>query len=240
MELIKKYFRILQGAPDYLPSVISIVAANLIVLIGIWFFSWTISDMILLYWAESAIIGFFTIIKIALAGLPYSGIVGKGTPASINLIGPPQTVEIGPIAEKLFLIPFFIVHYGMFMGAHLVFLVVAILPGFGEIDDGKLAQILMNVAIGLVALVASHLISFVVNYIGRKEYARTKTGDLMTAPYGRIMAMQVFIIGSAFIFGMLDFVGSHIFVIIYSTIVIAGKTVFDVVGHLNERGAFEI
>jgi hypothetical protein len=85
------------------PSTLILIAANLVPLLGIAFWHWDAFLLLVLYWMETAIIGFWTMMMIAVA--------------------PHET--IGPKARqtsRLFLIPFFIVHSGIFMGVHFLFL----------------------------------------------------------------------------------------------------------------------
>jgi len=85
------------------PSTLILIAANLVPLLGIAFWHWDAFLLLVLYWMETAIIGFWTITSIAVA--------------------PHQTV--GPKmrqTSRLFLVPFFVVHSGIFMGVHFLFL----------------------------------------------------------------------------------------------------------------------
>src|SRR5947207_8973953 len=72
------------------PSGLALIAANLVPLGGVLFFGWDLASVIILYWAESAVIGFYTALKIA--------VVGK--------------------FAALFAVPFFVGHFGGFMALH--------------------------------------------------------------------------------------------------------------------------
>ena len=74
-------------------TVLALVAANLIPLAGALFFGWDLGTIMLLYWAESAIIGLFNIGKMIAVG-------GWGA---------------------IFLCVFFCVHFGGFMAGHFIF-----------------------------------------------------------------------------------------------------------------------
>jgi len=85
------------------PSTLILIAANLLPLIGIFFWGWDAFLLLMLYWMETAIIGFWTILAIAIA--------------------PRETLGPGARAtSRWFLVPFFIVHSGVFMGVHFLFL----------------------------------------------------------------------------------------------------------------------
>ena len=69
-------------------------AADLAPVGGVVFFAWTIEDVLLLYWAESAVIGFYNL-------------------ARMWVIGRWKILVVGP---------FFLVHYSGFMAGHLFFI----------------------------------------------------------------------------------------------------------------------
>ena len=87
---------------------IVLVAANLIPLWGVIFWDWDAFNVVLLYWSENIVVGFYNILKMAFARV--------SRPAE----------HLG----KLFLIPFFSVHYGGFCAVHGFF--VLMLFGKGE------------------------------------------------------------------------------------------------------------
>ena len=205
-------------------SLIVLIIANLIPLFGVLFFGWSSFEILLLYWSESAIIGLFTILKIILA---------KGKPMNFKINKQPVIVtNDADLAKlKLFLIPFFMFHYGMFMIVHLIF-ILALSPHTGNtavFQDGKLAagvsQSILNVASAFLALFISHAISFKSNYLDGKENETAEPGKLMSAPYGRIIVMQM-----AIVFGAI--LG------IPAVILVLGKTILDLGAHSNERRAF--
>lgn len=84
----------LDGVRAWPASVWVLVASNLVPLLGVLLLGWDLGLVLLLYWAESAVILAFSLAKLAsTAGL-----------------------------AALFLVPFFMVHAGGFMAVHLVFL----------------------------------------------------------------------------------------------------------------------
>ena len=78
-------------------SILFLISANLIPLMGILLWGWSVGAVLLAYWIESAIIGVLNIPRI--------------------------WATKGSIGNKLFTSLFFTVHYGAFAAAHLVFLV---------------------------------------------------------------------------------------------------------------------
>ncbi|MFH0884402.1 MAG: DUF6498-containing protein [Candidatus Micrarchaeota archaeon] len=181
------------------PSLIVLIIANLIPLYGAYALGWSAAELMLLYWTESAIIGFFNLIKMALAqGLPPGN-------------APPQAL----LPFKVFMIPFFVLHYGGFMFGHLIFIIAFFIKDFS-------LDLLLSVLLGSAFLFISHGISFVLNYLGKKEYLKANVTGLMAAPYARIILMHIAIILGAFINAPV-------------VILIAGKTIVDAFSHLSER-----
>lgn len=189
------------------PSVFILIAANLLPLAGVLWLDWSVQEVLLLYWTESVIVGFVNVLRIA--------------------------VSQAPVISKLFLIPFFIVHFGAFCYAHLT--AVIYLLGAASRGPNPLSALppftdsLFWIASGGILL--SHLFSFAVNFIGTGEYRRTPPGELMHRPYSRIMIMHVTIIVGAIV---IERLGSPIALLL---VMIGAKTVVDVFMHQKERTA---
>src|SRR5204863_10015123 len=48
------------------PSGLALIGANLVPLAGVLFFGWDLSSVMVLFWAESGVIGFYTALKMAI------------------------------------------------------------------------------------------------------------------------------------------------------------------------------
>jgi uncharacterized membrane protein len=180
----------------------ALIGANLIPLAGVFFFRWDISFIVLLYWLENLIVGFYNILKMATVKMKAKG---------ANL-------------HKLFVIPFFCIHYGGFCAVHGVFLTVFFKIGTGSSPLagssqwwGPLVflQLLFSVIAKLwasrppemiwavVGLFVSHGVSFVENYILGGEYGNIDLQKLMRQPYQRIIVMHLAILaGGIFVMQM--------------------------------------
>jgi hypothetical protein len=82
---------------------------------------------------------------------------------------------------------------------------------------------------GALALAASHIVSFVYNFLGRKEYLNTTVSAQMMAPYGRVVVLHVTILGGAFLIVAL---GTPVAAL---AVMVALKTAIDLALHLRER-----
>lgn len=81
-------------------AIVALIASNLIPVVGVIFFGWDLLAILLLYWAENGVIGVFTLLKMLTAA---------------------REGFIASLPSKLFIMPFFTVHYGMFWSVHGIF-----------------------------------------------------------------------------------------------------------------------
>ncbi len=197
------------GAPVSLASAstLVLVLANLVPLAGALFWNWNLGLVMVLYWAESAIIGFFNLCKII--------VVGRWA--------------------ALFAGPFFVGHFGGFMAVHFLFLYTIFVQGSfsdtsasGSLQD--VGRLFLDLWPALGALFFSHGYSFFRNFIGRREYIGRTVQNQMSEPYTRIIFMHlVLIFGGALTLAL----GGATPVLV---IVIVLKIVFDVRAHRKQRG----
>jgi len=163
--------------------------ANCLPLVGVLWWGWDTRTIVLLYWVENLVVGFYTILKMITLSTP----------------------EEAPIAAKLFMVPFFCVHYGMFCMVHGIFLVVMFgvgasggllsggpggPPDGSPIEMGKHLWRTMPAGFLWTALSlgVSHGVSFVQNYLLAGEYRRLPFGWVFFGPYPRMFVLHVAII----------------------------------------------
>mgnify|MGYP001602909413 CR=1 FL=1 len=168
-------------------SSLLLILTNCIPLAGVLFFGWSVFETLFLYWVESGIIALATIALLAL--MPISAADRAGV----------------PVNQKLIAIPFFMLHFGGFMAAHL-FLIIFFLgdPDQGNILWQALETVRKNHSLGwaLLSMLVSHGYSFVVNYIRTNKYLQPLSKEnfwpIMVRPYKRIVMMQLTILIGAF------------------------------------------
>ena len=193
----------------FVPSVFFIILVNLIPIFGVYFFHWNQYDIIFLYWVEGIVIGIFTAVKMAMAK---NATLKPSSSDSLD----EQSVHI---MLKVFLIPFFLMHYGIFTLGHGIFIFKMFLPRSTFFINGDFKALL----IFFIATIISHGVSFIVNFIKKKEYERKTTGQYMMSPYPRVIVMHLVIIFGAVVFGNVIV----LFVIL--------KTVIDILLHLGSH-----
>lgn len=155
------------------PSAIALILANVVPVLGVLFAGWQIGEVMLLFWAESAIVGFYNLCKM--------WVIGRWS--------------------LLFYGPFFVGHYGGFMSVHLLFIYALFFGRFGEGIDATVTTVtgdLVALAPALAALFVSHGISFWRNFMGRREFEGRAVAKQMGEPYARIIVMHITIIFGGF------------------------------------------
>lgn len=158
------------------PPVLAVLVINLIPAFCVLFFGWSALALLLLYWAENVVLGVINVFKMTVISL---------------------TSGVANAAMGLFIVPFFIFHYGAFCAGHGLF-TVALTGGALEGGDpfDALRQIWAdrwNYVGPLLALSAFHLAAFV-QWL-RSDARRTAAlHSQMGEPYGRIIVMHITIL----------------------------------------------
>jgi uncharacterized protein DUF6498 len=199
-------------------AVVALVVANVIPLIGVLFFGWSVWNILVIYWLENGIVGVINILKMSTAtgdeATPRMTFMVNGKPAS-------SMTKVG-------LIPFFVVHYGIFWFVHGIF--VLTLPAFFSLMfDSGMTLDLGPVLFAAAALAISHGLSFWWNFLHGGEYRRTTVAALMFAPYKRLVALHITIIFGAM---AVMFTGAPAAAV---AVLVAIKTAIDLALHLAEH-----
>jgi hypothetical protein len=170
--------------PEWLtPSVVALIAANLVPVYGVLFLGWDTFVIVFLFWLENVIVGLFNVLRIVCAR---------------------PSDPVGCIG-KLGAVPFFCFHYGMFCAVHGVFVFALFggalreprgLPTPGFVWDTVTSA---RLVVPFLALVASHGFSFLYNYIGKGEYRTANIGKLFGQPYARVVVLHVAILFGGFL-----------------------------------------
>lgn len=218
MERLLGWYRVTSSAG----AVVALIAANAIPLIGVLSFGWNVWTILIVYWLENGIVGAFNIAKMAKAEGDATDVAN-----SIRINGRPASSM-----AKAGLIPFFVMHYGIFWAVHGVF--VLTLPVFGSMGpDGGPDMVdgfsPATIPLAVVALTISHAVSFWFNFLGAGEYRRVTAAGQMFAPYGRLVVLHITIIlGGAAI----AFTGAPAAAVV---ILVVLKTLLDLGFHLAEH-----
>lgn len=178
-------------------SGVALIAANLIPLGGVLFYGWSLPNILVLFWAESVVIGIYTILKM---------LVVEGAVAILT-------------------VPFFVGHFGAFMAFHLLFIYEFFIRGLQAAGPAAgvrdtLISIFAPVRLSLLALVISHGVSFYSNFIRGREYVGSTLDSLTKEPYRRLVMMHLTIIFGGWIVMLLGTpVGALALLVLIKTVV---------------------
>jgi hypothetical protein len=213
-------------------ALLVLTAVNLLPLAGVLLWDWSIFEIVFLYWCENLIVGFTVVLKILFA----SPDIGQGDVILRTRGGEKVPLPLDKLPKlmsilKIVIVPFFIFHYGMFCMGHGVFIFAIFEEGaFGTAEVIEVTNNLRGPFQWiLLALLASHLVSFFLNYLGRGEYRTTNPIELMMSPYKRIVVMHLTIIFGA---AATMFLGNPVGLLL---LLVALKIALDVRSHLQER-----
>ena len=202
-------------------AVVALIVANAVPLIGVLFFGWSVWTILIVYWLENGIVGAFNVLKMVRAQGDDDGVASgwsiNGRPAA----GMPRAG----------LVPFFIMHYGIFWVVHGVF--VFTLPLFASFgSDGPNigpGPDPWTIVLAIVALFISHGLSYYFNFLGSGEYKRVTPVGQMFAPYGRLVVLHVTIIFGAILTAL---TGAPVAAVV---VLVVLKTALDLALHLREH-----
>jgi len=193
-----------------------LIVSNCLPILGVVLWGWEVGSIVTLYWAENLILGVITLLKMLFIG----GFKAFGSMAFLTL------------------------HYGMFCAAHgtLIIDIFELAPGYAASAANNSIVNLLAGPIDVVfngstslwwlafgALCVSHGVSYLLNFIGQREFEQLTLNKLMSAPYSRILILHI-----AVLFGGLAVaaLGSPVYLLIILVIV---KIAADTLLHRREH-----
>jgi len=155
----------------FYPSSLSLILVNLVPIFGVVFWSWDAFSVIFLYWSETAIIGFFNVLKI-------------------------KKISKKPLSPYLV---FFIVQYILFLFVYLFLITQIFKPNLESSTEylealGIVFKYLYTLLISFLFIFISHGLSFQYNFINKKEFLHADERKQILAPYKRIFVMHILIL----------------------------------------------
>lgn len=172
---------------------------------------WGVSEILALYWAETAIVGVFAVLRMMWASGPLpvkgklqpltfrmlrTGDAAKTLPRLLDAAGP-----FGRLLLALYLAVPFVLY--MMLSGQVLYIFIYVTGSYGGIPS------VMSLKWGLLALAASHTFKFCCDYLLSGEFRRTRPEDLTDAPVHRLAIMFLTLaggVGAARSFGNMVYV----------------------------------
>jgi hypothetical protein len=207
-----------------LATIALLVGTNAIPLLGVIVFDWDLLTILVLYWVENGVIGIVNVARIARAE-------GQDPASSTS------TFVAGRATGRAAIIPFFVLHYGIFWVVHGVFVfTLPLFAGIGTRPGGAGGPALdyarfspEGVALAAIGLAISHAGAYHYDYIGRGVFRTRSPAGQAFEPYPRLIVLHVTILlGAWIVFGL----GQPVLLI---ALMVVLKTLFDVALYLLSR-----
>jgi hypothetical protein len=156
-------------------SIGSLILANAVPILGVLFFHWSLFHILFLYWAESGVIGVYTVLKLirinVLQGLGYSLL--------------------------------FLMQCSFFLGLHLVLLMFLYGPEYTPHTmippASVIVPVLYSLRFAIFLLFVSHGTEFVKEFLGKREYLGANGVFTMMRPFARIAILQLVLVVGSFL-----------------------------------------
>jgi hypothetical protein len=212
-------------------SVVGLILANLVPVVGVLFLGWTMVVLLFLFWIETVIVGFIGVLKLLCISNP--NLREYRLPVWKQLL------------SKLFLVGFSVVSIGfftylqglalltMFAGESGQFTSIFTSERYPYLKWADVRQIIQDHDLlwAVLFLIVGYVISFGINYIGKGGYRRAN-GTVIFESFGRILVLFVtIVVGKA----LLAFQVSQV----WGLLVLVGlKITLDVGSYLKRRKTF--
>ena len=177
-----------------LASLVMVVLANLVPVVGVFWFGWDAFVVVLSYWLEGAVVGLFTLIKIIWALPGYNPTPGtsvryerKGKDVSGHFTATQMS--------KRAVVPAFVGVYG---GLMLFYGLLLMMFLGGEPTVEKLTSRLSGVSTGLltvlVLMLISHAWTFYMEFVRGPEWVKSDPVFHFWRPFGRFVLLQLLVV----------------------------------------------
>jgi hypothetical protein len=218
--------RILPGESGLTPPVVALLSANLLTIVLAIIGNWDAATTLFIFWAQSIIIGIFTIASIIGADTLAikADMDARHRERGEDIVLDPRRVR----KHQYILAVMFFVHYGIFHIAYYDFIINSGM--FGPVDLAG-----PGIRVSCAIFFANHLYSFLY-YRTRERRGEEYVNDTFIGPYFRIVPMHLTIMAGAIVILILGILGitSTLPVLVLFLLL---KTAADLVMHLWKHPA---
>ncbi len=162
-------------------------AVNLYPILGVLAFGWNYFNVVILYIIETFIIGLYNIPKMIIA----KGDMPQNIPPEDKIVEQGKSFARG--CAKIILIPFFFVHFNLFVAGQTIFVIVMSTEMI-DLDAASVLFFNFEFILNVLLIFGVHGYFFFFNFIGKKEYLKISEHTLMIQPYKRIFIQQFTVI----------------------------------------------
>jgi len=189
----------LPGAAGNRSALWLLMAVNLAPLAGVLLWDWRVQDVVVLYWIETVIVGALNVLRILGRTPDVEAILARGRAV-------PTALQEGPSLRLLQVAAatMYVVHFGVF--CCLLGWILTEIFRIRGLPMEILARTLHDrpMLFAILAIAASHVYTFLRNYIGKREYRQVDPGEVELRSYRRIGLLMAFIMLGALALTVFD------------------------------------
>jgi Family of unknown function (DUF6498) len=226
LALSRAVSRLIPGEPELTPPVFTLLFANLVTIVLAIIGNWDAATTIFIFWAQSVIIGIFTIASIVGADTMAikADMDARHKERGEEIVLDPRRVR----KHQYMLAAMFFFHYGIFHLAYYDFIINEGILGWVDLAG-------YGIWISCAVFFLNHLYSFLF-YRTRERRGEEYVNDMFIGPYFRIVPMHLIIFIGAVVIIILTIFGitSTLPVLV---IFLVFKTAADLAMHLWRHGA---
>jgi len=189
--------------PGLLLSLVMIVQANLVPVVGVFWFGWDPFLVVFAYWMEGAVVGLFTLLKIVWALPGYDPT--PGTSVSYKRKGKDVSMRFTATEmSKRAVVLAFVGVYGGLMLFYGLFLLM-FLGGEGTMAKvtARLSAVSTGLLIMLLFMLIQHAWSFYTDFVRGPEWAKSDPVFHFWRPFGRFILLHLLVVfGGVVIHGL--------------------------------------
>jgi hypothetical protein len=224
MQFPAPFSRVLPGDLIHDFPVMSLIIANIVTIVLAILGNWDPATVMFIYWAQSIIIGFFTVVSLLTAD---TAILGADLQKPIDERGGPEKITPRFVwFYKCMIAGFFSLHYGLFHWGYFYFIVDSEL--FGTINFAD-----PGIWLSCGLFFANHLYSYI-TYRHQGPQGGNYISELFFTPYRRIFPMHLTIIFGSIVMLVLQLAGimSTLPVLVLFLLL---KTYTDIIAHVDKH-----
>lgn len=219
------------------PSVVTIVAVNLMPLMGVVWYDWDPFAVLFIYWIQTGIIGYFSFLKIKkvceyepperrIQVIAFTVRKSSRAQPTSKIIRDYRGVLLYGMISSLVLLIFF-TGYASKKTLGWDILYYSFPAVWASISGSFLA-----ISLGSFSFFLNHGYSYFFNFLGKKEYLNSNLEEQLTFPIERVGSIWGAIFIAITVLGFIP----HLFTVIASLVFL--KIMLDVYAHVKEHGKF--
>jgi hypothetical protein len=225
---------VIRGAWADRIGLVALVLANLFVALQTLRHEWGYYEVMLVYWVEVVVLGGYNVLRMLVVGVIGDQPLGAWAARWVDLGSPLNRLGLTALGVGIFVVKF--ANFALAIGLFVLLLPALLATPPGERSAGSVGQALAAAGPGVLAaggaLVLSHGITFVRNFLLAREYHRVGLVGLVAWPYARMSLVGGLLLVGTAVARLLPGLGRQT---LFAGLMVLLKLGADAVSHLVEH-----